>query len=531
MQRRQFLLTAASTIGASIAPGALLPAWAADTTRTLKFIPQADLAILDPIGTTAYVTRNHALMVYDTLFGVDEQYNPHPQMLESAVVENDGKLWRLTLRAGLRFHDNEPVLGKDVVASIKRWGKRDIYGGALMAVVDELSASSDRVVEFRLSKPFPLLPNVLGKPISYLPAIMPERIALTDPTKQVSEIIGSGPFKFVAGERNPGALNVYEKFAGYVPRSEAPSYTSGAKIANFDRVEWHTLPDPATAAAALQAGEMDWWEQPTSDLAPLLRSNPDVQVQVTDPAGYCGLLRFNHLQPPFDNAAIRRAILGGILQSDYMLGVVGDNKALWRDGAGFFQPDSPLASKVGLEAFSAKPDLGKVKAAVQAAGYKNERVVMLATADFPVINIMCQIAADMLQKIGMNVDYQAQDWATVSTRMNSKEPLANGGWSVTCNFTSGIGLYNPAAHTWLRSNGAKAFAGWPNIPEIEKLRLDWFEATDLPAQQAICQNIQKVAFDQVPYVPLGFYYQPTAFRSSLTGILKGVPMFYNVRRA
>ena len=344
MQRRQFLLTAASTIGASLAPGLRLPARAADTSRTLKFIPQADLAILDPIGTTAYVTRNHALMVYDTLFGVDEQYNPHPQMLESAVVEKDGKLWRLTLRAGLRFHDNEPVLGKDVVASIKRWGKRDIYGGALMAIADEFSATSDRVVEFRLSKPFPLLPNVLGKPISYLPAIMPEHIALTDPTKQVAEIIGSGPFKFVAGERNPGALNVYEKFVGYVPRSEAPSYTSGAKIANFDRVEWHTLPDPATAAAALQAGEMDWWEQPTSDLAPLLRSNSDVQVQVTDPAGYCGLLRFNHLQPPFDNAAIRRAILGGIVQSDYMLGVVGDNKALWRDGAGFFQPDSPMAS-------------------------------------------------------------------------------------------------------------------------------------------------------------------------------------------
>ena len=530
MQRRQFLITAASTIGASLTPNLSLPARAADKSRVLKFIPQADLAILDPIGTTAYVTRNHALMVYDTLFGVDEQYNPHPQMLESAVVENDGKLWRLTLRPGLRFHDNEPVLGKDVVASLKRWGKRDIYGGALMAVVDELVATSDRVVEFRLSKAFPQLPNVLGKPLSYLPAIMPERLAMTDPTKQVSEIIGSGPFKFVAAERNPGALNVYEKFAGYVPRSEPASYTSGGKLANFDRVEWHTLPDPATAAAALQAGEMDWWEQPTSDLAPMLRSSSDLKVEVTDPAGYCGLMRFNHLQPPFDNPAIRHAILGAIVQSDYMLGVVGDNQAMWRDGVGFFQPDSPMASKVGLEVFPAKPDLGKVKAAVQAAGYKNERIVMLATADFPVINIMCQIAADMLQKIGMNVDYQAQDWATVSTRMNSKEPLDKGGWSVTCNFVSGIGLYNPAAHTWLRSNGLKAFAGWPNIPEIEKLRLDWFDAPDVVAQQAICRNIQKVAFDQVPYVPLGFYYQPTAYRSNLTGILKGVPMFYNVRR-
>jgi peptide/nickel transport system substrate-binding protein len=276
-------------------------------------------------------------------------------MLETAVVENDGKLWRLTLREGLRFHDNEPVLGKDVVASIKRWGKRDIYGGALMAVLDELSAPSDRVVEFRLSKPFPLLPNVLGKPISYLPAIMPERIALTDPTKQVAEIIGSGPFKFVAGERNPGALNVYEKFTDYVPRSEAPSYTSGAKIANFDRVEWHTLPDPATAAAALQAGEMDWWEQPTSDLAPLLRSNSDIQVQVTDPAGYCGLLRFNHLQPPFDNAAIRHAILGGIVQSDYMLGVVGDNKRYGATVQGSFNRTRLWRRRSGWRYFLTNP--------------------------------------------------------------------------------------------------------------------------------------------------------------------------------
>jgi peptide/nickel transport system substrate-binding protein len=530
MQRRQFLSTAAATAGLALAPLSLRRAHAAGASRVLKFIPQADLAILDPLATTAYVTRNHALMVFDTLFGVDEQYNAQPQMIEGYTVENDGKLWRLTLREGLRFHDNEPVLSKDVVASINRWGKRDIYAGALMAVLNDLVATSDRVVEFHLSKPFGQLPNLLGKPASNLAVIMPERLALTDPMKQVSEIVGSGPFRFVARERNPGALNVYEKFAGYVPRNGTPSYISGPKVANFDRVEWHTLPDPSTAAAALQAGEMDWWEQPTSDLAPLLRSNPNIKVQVQDPAGFTGLMRFNHLQPPFDNPAIRRAILGGILQSDYMLAVVGDNQAMWREGMGFFHPDSPMASKVGLDVFPAKVDLGKVKADLQAAGYKNERVVMLATADFPAIDIMSQIAADMLRKIGMNLDYQAQDWATVSTRMQSKEPIGNGGWSVTCNFTAGIGLYNPAAHTWLRSNGPKAFVGWPSIPEIEKLRLDWFDAPDVATQQTICQNIQKAAFDQVPYVPLGFYYQPTAFRSNLTGILKGVPMFYNVQR-
>lgn len=531
MQRRRFLSTASAALGLSVLPFGGGPARSAERARTLRFVPQADLAVLDPLGTTAYVTRNHALMVFDTLYGIDDQLNPQPQMIEGHVIENDGKTWRLTLREGLRFHDGEPVLSRDVVASIRRWGKRDIYAGALMSVVDDLVAVSDRVVEFRLSRPFRQLPDVLGKVGSNIAAIMPERLAKTDAFTQVSEIVGSGPFKFIARERNPGALNVYEKFEGYVPRGGTPSYMAGPKVAHFDRVEWHSLPDPSTAAAALQAGEVDWWEQPTSDLTPMLRLSRVIKVQNQDPAGLTGLMRFNHLQPPFDNPALRRAVLGAIMQSDYMIAAAGEDRAMWRDRMGFFHPDSPMASTAGLDSFPAKPDLAKVKAAVQAAGYKNERVVMIATADFPVINIMSQIAADVLQKVGLNVDYQTADWATVSARMQSKEPVAKGGWSVTCNFTAGTGIYNPAAHTWLRSNGEKAFVGWPSIPEIEKLRLDWFDAPDLAAQQRICQDIQKIAFEQVPYVPLGFFYQPTAFRSYLTGMLKGVPLFYNIRRA
>ncbi len=528
MLRRQFLSTTAAAAGL-IAMPAIRSAGAADR-RVLKFVPQADLAVLDPIGTTAYVTRNHALMVFDTLYGVDENNQPQPQMVEGHTVENDGRLWRLTLRQGLQFHDGTPVLARDVVASVNRWGKRDIYGGALMAVIDELSAPSDRVVEFRLKKPFAHLPAVLGKGAPTIAAIMPERLARTEATTQITEIVGSGPYRFLAKERNPGALNVYEKFAGYVPRQGAASYLAGGKVAHFERIEWHTLPDASTAAAALQAGEIDWWEQPTSDLTPLLRSNGDIKVQVQDTSGFAGVMRFNHLQKPFDNPAIRRAFFGGIDQSDYLIAAVGEDKALWRDGLGFFHPDSPMASKVGIPG-PGKRDLARVKADLIAAGYKGERVVMLATADFPVINLMSQIAADMYQKIGVNLDFQVQDWATVSSRLQSREPIDKGGWSVTCNFAAGIGMFNPAAHSYLRSNGEKALFGWPSIPAIEQLRNDWFDAPDQAAQQKICEEIQKVAYAEVPYIPLGLYYQPTAFRADLAGMLKGTPLFYNLRRA
>src|ERR1700710_432729 len=110
----------------------------AQGSRVLKFIPQSDQTVLDPMWTTAYVTRNHGFMVFDTLFGQDGQYAPSPQMLEGFTTENDGRLWTLRLREGLRFHDGEPVRAQDCVASLSRWGKRDAFGGALFAATDEL---------------------------------------------------------------------------------------------------------------------------------------------------------------------------------------------------------------------------------------------------------------------------------------------------------------------------------------------------------------------------------------------------------
>ncbi len=119
----------------------------------LKFVPHADLALLDPVQTTAFVMRNHALLVFDTLYGVDADWKARPQMVEGHVVENDGKTWKLTLRDGLRCHNNTPVLARDVVASLRRWGRRDSFGLALMAVLDDITAPSDEVVEIRLKKP------------------------------------------------------------------------------------------------------------------------------------------------------------------------------------------------------------------------------------------------------------------------------------------------------------------------------------------------------------------------------------------
>jgi peptide/nickel transport system substrate-binding protein len=499
--------------------------------NVIKFVPQGDLAVVDPIWTTATVTRNHAFLAYDTLFGQDESYKAQPQMAEGALAEADGKSWTIKLREGLKFHDGTPVLAKDCVASLNRWGKRDAFGQTLMAQTDELAAVDDKTLRFRLKKAFPLLPDALAKMTAAVPVIMPERLAKTEATTQVTEVIGSGPFRFVASERQPGNRSVYEKFAGYVPRSDGrPGRTAGPKIVHVERIEWHTLPDPATAAAALQSGEIDWVEQPLPDILPLLAKDPKLEVAIKETTGSIAIMRMNHLHPPFDNPAIRRAVLMAIDQAEFMEAVGGPDKALWRTGVGLFPPGTPMANDAGMEVLNGPRDIGKVKQALAAAGYKGEKVVLLGVTDLANLKAECEVGAEMLKRIGMNVDYQVMDWGAVVTRRANKEPPGNGGWN--CFFTgwNGIDILDPVGHISLRGNGMAAWPGWPVAPKIEALREAWMEAVDLPAKQKIAAELQKQAFEDVPYAPLGQYFQPTAFSRKLEGVLPSFPTFWNVKR-
>ncbi len=523
------------TLMAASAAALMAPATGrAQAAQVLKFIPQADLAVLDPIWTSAYVTRNHGYLVFDTLYGQtgpDTDYRATPQMAAGHVVEDDGRIWKITLRDGLLFHGGERVLARDCVASIRRWGVRDTFGQTLMQRTDELSVSDDKTVVFRLKRPFPLLPDALGKMGGNMCAIMPERLAATDPFKQVTEMVGSGPYRFRADERMQGALAVYERFAGYKPREGGtPDWTSGPKLAHFDRVEWRTIPDPATAAAALQAGEVDWWEFATSDLLPMLERGGKVSLKILDPSGFCAFLRPNHLFPPFDNPAVRRALLSAIDQAEFMTATVGTDPSLWRAPCGFFPPASPLASDAGMAALTNKRDYDKVGQALRAAGYKGEKVALMVPTDFPTLKAPSDVAADMMRRAGMNVDYQATDWGTSVQRRASKSPSAQGGWNALCSAFAGSDMFNPALHLSLRGNGAQAWFGWPSSPRIEELREQWLDAPDLASRKQLAAEIQAQAFEDVPYYPLGLYYRLTAHRTNLTDIQGGIPAFWGVRR-
>ncbi len=520
MQRRSFLATSAATLAAPMLARA-------GGAQVLRFVPQTDLAVLDPVWTTTYQSRDHGYMVFDTLFGMDSSYAASPQMAGGALVEDGGKTWRITLRPGLRFHDGTPVLARDCVASIRRWGARDPFGQAVMAAADEITAPDDRTIALRMRVPFPLLPDALAKTPPSMCPMMPERLALTDPFKQVTEMVGSGPFRFKADERVPGSLVVYERFDGYVPRpAGTPDWTAGPKIVHLDRVEWHVIPDGSTVAAALGRGEVDWWLTPDADLLPVLRRDAGLVVRQNDPTGLIGTMRLNHLQPPFDNPALRRAVLGAVVQADFMQAVAGD-RANWRDGVGVFCPGTPLATDAGLAAMSG--DLARARAAVAASGYAGERVVVLGASDIASSRAASDVGQDLLKRLGLNVDYQMSDWGTIVQRRAKMDPVAAGGWSVYHTNWSGLDQFTPATHAFLRGNGRNAGPGWPTSPVLEALRADWFAAPDLTAQKAIAAKMQLQAFQDVPYIPLGQTLGSTAFRKGVQGVLRGLPVFWNVQ--
>ncbi len=510
-------------------PLLMTPSLARADTLPLRFIPNANLTSLDPIWTTALVAQAHGYLVYDTLYGIDASNKLQPQMCAGHDISADELTWTFTLRDGLAFHDGEKVLAKDCVMSLKRWASRDSFGQQLTRVANEIVAVDDRRFQIRLKKPFRQMLYGFGARSCFM---MPERMAQTPASEQVKETIGSGPFRFLPGEWVSGAHAGYSRFDGYVPRQEPPSFYAGGKVAHFERVEWIVQPDSATAAAALQKGEVDWVEQPLIDLCPMLRTSPDVVVAVNDPFGWQPIIALNHLTTPFDNPKLRRALLPALDQKAFITAVIGEQAELGRVPGGYFADGQPMASHVGLEVLTRPRDLALAKRLVAEAGYGGEKIVLLSASDRPVYSQVSLVARDLFQKLGLTVDFQAMDWGTVVTRRTSKNPTDKGGWSAFITALDGVTVTNPGGNFALRGSGQKAWFGWPTDEKLEELRDAWFDAPDLASQKALAEQIQLRGLETLPYIPLGQMFQPTAFRSDIKDIVKSMfPLFWGVHRA
>ena len=503
--------------------------------KTITAVMQADVKIFDPIVNTADITSRFALMVFDTLFSLDQNLVPQPQMVGKYDISSDGLTYTFVLRDGLKFHDGTPVTAEDVVTSLKRWWVKDGGGQIIQKYTKELVAVDDKTFRLVLTQPYGLVLDTLAKPDANVPVIMPKRLAVTDPNQPVTEVMGSGPFKFAKDEWVPGSKVVFTKNTDYVPRSEPANGFSGGKVVKVDRVEWVVLPDPQSAVQALNRGQIDFIEIPPVDLLPLLKANKDVKVEDISPLGTQGILRINHLQPPFTDVRARHAMQWLVNQRDFMTAAIGD-PSLWKVCGSFLICGEPMAFNDGADMLNQdipnEQRIAKAKELLQQAGYKGEPVVLLDPANYPAFHVANLVFSEALKKAGVNVQLDTMDWSTLVTRRTKKDPAGQGGWSIFFTSSGGLEGSNPAFNIATAANCDKAWWGWPCDPKLEELRSQWALATTLEARKKIAQQIQIVATDDVIYIPWGVWKTPAAMRQNLKNMLK-VPdsiIFWNVEK-
>jgi len=500
-----------------------------DDSDTIRAVMHADLQSLDPIVTTMGIVQRHALMVYDTLFARDAEQRPQPQMVETWTESDDGREWNFILRPGMLFHNGAAVTASDVVASLERWGARDAYGRQLLAITEELTALDERTVRWRLKRPYGLMLHALSKTGGPIPVIMPERLARTDPATPVREVIGSGPFEFVAEEWVPGGQVVYRRFTDYTPRPEPARGTAGGKRAGVARVEWLNIRDPQSAVLALAAGEIDLVENPPVEFLPLLRRE-GLEITRADPLGTQGMLRMNHLHPPFDDPRARRALLYAIDQAEILQAMFGDPEITDVCHA-FFVCGSPLETDAGVpERIGADPE--RARTLLAASGYDGRPIVTLHPTDILFMNIATLVMADQLRAVGFNIELVAMDFGTMAARRANRAEPERGGWHLGLTYWPGVNIADPIGNIMIHASCERAWPGWPCDAKHQALIERYAALSSDDQRLALAATIQQSAYDLVPYVIIGQWTLPIATSRRLDGLLEvpGTTVFWNLEK-
>lgn len=492
--------------------------------KTLKVVPHADVKILDPTFTTAYVSRNFGYMVYDTLFALDATGRPQPQMVDTYKRSKDGRTWSFTLREGLKFSDGSAVTADDAVASLQRWASRDSMGRALGFAGAQWQVLDAKSFELVLKEPFGLVLEALAKPSSFPTVVLPARLARMPTTAPLPEVLGSGPFVFKRDEWVPGSKMVFVRNPHYVARKEPPSGLAGGKASAFDRVEWHYLPDPNSAVAALRRGEVDLIEQvPPDHIAPL-RAEPGFRIG--SGGRHQAVLILNHLHPPFNHPKARQALALAANQERFIAAMGYPLDMRVTHCATFFICGGPNDTAAGAEPFR-QTDVAKARQLLAQAGYKGEKVVLLVPGDVGYLNAIALMTAQAMRSIGLNVDAQSMDWASIGSRRTRKEPPEAGGWSVYASVGGEFDINSPVANLILGAACGNSLPGWPCDPQLDALRTAWTKEADPVKRKSLLDAFQSRAYEIVPYVNAGQYSSAFAARSSLKGVDKlwaGLPL-------
>ncbi len=533
---RRSVLTAGVAAASLASVGINLAKAQARPPRQARMVPHGDLNVLDPIWTTQNMAAYHGAMMYDTLYGIDANFVPQPQMVGKTDISADRKTYTMELRPGLKWHDGTPVTARDCVASLRRWQAKDGAGQHLFERVADTPVVDEKTFRIVLKEPYGLLLDALAKTSTPLCVMMKAEIAATDPNTQITKHIGSGPFKFIEAEYRPGSRVVYERNPDYVPRSEPASGIAGGKRVMLDRVIWDIMPDAQTAASALMAGEVDFFEVPPIDILPTLAAAPGVKIEVFNKLGNVGQVRLNHLHPPFNNLSARKAAQLAINQEDIQRAAVGDNK-YYRTCGSNFTCGSAMGVEDGSEALMLNATLAqrqeRARALLKESGYDGKPIVLLHATNIHVMNQTMLVVAQNLRQVGFNVQLASTDWGAVVTRRSNQNAPDQGGWNVFYTWSGGNATSSPISLFAHAAIGKKAWFGWPENPAIETMRNEWAAAPDLAARKAVASRINREMMAYVHDVKTGQWVSPVAYRGDRLRNLVQVPEvvpWWNVER-
>lgn len=495
--------------------------------KVVRIVPQADLKILDPVWTSAYITRNHGFMVYDTLFGVDDKGRAQPQMVDRFSASTDLRTWDFTLRPGLAFSDGQPVTSEDVLASLTRWGQRDAFGQKLVQALDRAEALGPTQFRLRFKQPFGMVAEALAKPGPNTLFIMPRRVAQTPADQQIDDFTGSGPFIFKKDEYRSGDKVVYVKNTAYQPRSEPASGTAGGKRVHVDRVEWVILKDAQTQVNALVNGEVDILEYAPAEHFTALRANPKVQLaQVYGP--WVTNVHFNHLVAPFDNPKVVRAAMLAINQ-EALQRAQFPAPELRATCLSIYPCGLPHAATTPdkTTGLTGKPQFEAARKLLKEAGYDGKPVVLMAPTDFSPLNKYPLVYAQLLKEAGFTVDLQAMDWGTLLSRRTNKQS-----WNAFITAFNGVDVANPAMYTPLTGNGDKGYFGWPTDAQLESLKSRYIATVDEAERRQLAEAIQVRALEAGVFAPIGHGKTMTAMRKGvISDVLQGTLLVgWNLRK-
>ncbi len=520
LTKRQLLK--AGVAGSAVVATAGRPARSA--ARPFTVVLESEVVIMDPHMTTAAITRTFGYHIFDTLFSMDSKGRIHPQMVSEYSASPDGLSWSFTLREGLKWHDGAVVTAADCVASLQRWGKQDSLGRMLLAVTDKIAATGASSFTIALTQPFPLMLDVLGKPNAPVPFMMPARIMQQAGAGRITEIVGSGPFVFRRDQWRAGDTMVLGRNDAYVPRTEAPDFLSGGKVVHVDQAILRVMPDQATGASALMAGEIDYMQfLPFDLLDPLGKAEGVKLMELSGLDMYQGNFRLNHASGPFADPAIRRVLWKLVNQEDTLTAIGIPQRFRLKSCPSYFMCGTPLETSVGSEV--ARFSIADAKAELARTQYRGEPVVMLEVAG-SISQTAGNLLAQNMKLAGFTVDEQLMDWGTVLARRAKRE-----GWSVFPVYSNGADMASPLTHFYI-TNNCGDYPGWSCDPGVTELLGAFAKAKDAAERRPIAAKIQEAAYQSVPSVMWGQFAIPVGYRTRVRDLIQSAfPMLWNVEIA